>query len=202
MVQTVDERYFTNYCGYGNYDDNYLYHSGVVHCISVVERYRIDIQGVLVLGAATGKVLEDFEQAFGVLPFGCELSQWAHGRIPGRYRRRVRHADMRDYIPWLHARRRRFDLAFSNSFVYLQEHEVAPLVADLSRMCGHLHFASSTRESHEPGDHYRTLLRSNAWWRDLFKRSGFVATRSPYLWRSSRSGCWRDTASTALGASA
>jgi hypothetical protein len=119
-----------------------------------------------------------------VRPAGCEISAWAHARIPARLRRRIALADMRDYVPALEARGERFDLVFTNSLIYLRTRELPALVGSLGRIGAHLHFYSSTSESYEPGDQHRVTLRPRGWWRDLFLACGFRPTRSPYFWRS------------------
>jgi hypothetical protein len=184
----VDKDYFTNYCGYGSYDENYLFHSGIEHCISILRRHHIPVVSVLVLGAATGKVLTHFDEAFGVRAYGCEITPWAHRQIPARYRRRIRCADMRRYVPGLVQRRQTFDVLFSNALVYLQEKEIPCFVDLCSRICGRLHFWSSTCEDYEEGDRYRVTLRPRDWWAETFRAGGFSRTRSPYLWRSNQRG--------------
>jgi hypothetical protein len=187
----VDKAYFADYCGYGSYDENYLFHSGVEHCIDIVDRFGIEVQSVLVLGAATGRVLEHFDEAWGTRPWGCEISRWAHARIPGRYRRRIRRADMRRYVPDLLDRHRTFDLAFCNALVYLRSGELPFFLDACSRLCSYFHFLSSTSEDCEAGDSYRATLRPRSWWNRTFRCSGFSPTRSRYLWRSDRRGLWR-----------
>ena len=59
----MDEQYFNNYCGYGPYEDNYVYHSGIEHCVHIVKHFGLHIDSVLVLGTATGQVLRHFESA-------------------------------------------------------------------------------------------------------------------------------------------
>jgi hypothetical protein len=182
----MDAGYFRNYCGRGSYDEHYREHSGIEHCLRTARRLGIRARSVVVLGAATGRVLEDFEAAWRVQPSGCEISAWAHARIPARLRRRIALADMRDYVPALAARGARFDVLFTNSLVYLDVAELPQLAALCSRIASHLHFYSSTSEAYEPGDAYRVTLRPRTWWRELFLRAGFEPTRSPYFWRSAR----------------
>ncbi len=85
----MDRAYFERYCGYGSYDENYLYHSGIDHSIEICDHFGLPIKSVLVLGAATGRILKHFEDAWGVRPYGCEISRWAHAGIPPRSRRRI-----------------------------------------------------------------------------------------------------------------
>ena len=186
----MNKAYFADYCGYGSYDDNYLLHSGVEHCISIVEHFGIKVKSVVVLGAATGKVLEHFRNAWSARPWGCEISEWAHVRIPAPYKRRIRRADMRRYVPELIRQRKSFDLLFCNSLVYLHAKEVPPFLNLCSRICGYFHFLSSTTEDFERGDRYRVTLRPKRWWSGTFKASGFSGTRSPYLWRSMCREMW------------
>jgi len=182
----MDAGYFHDYCGRGSYDAVYREHSGIEHCLRTARKLGIRARSVVVLGTATGRVLEDFESAWRVRPAGCEISAWAHARIPARLRRRVARADMRDYVPRLLARRARFDLLFTNSLIYLAAAELPDLVADCSRIASHLHFYSSWSEAYEPGDRHRVTLRPRAWWRELLVDGGFAPTRSPYFWRSTR----------------
>lgn len=179
----MDEAYFQDYCGYGSYDSQYLFHSGIQHCMEVIERYSLEVRSVMVLGAATGQVLGHFEAELDVVPQGCELSPWAHARIPERYRGRIQLADMRSYVPAMRARGQRFDLCFTNALIYLQEDDIAPLLADVAATCRYLHLASSTSEYFEPGDRYITVLKPRAWWRQRLLEAGMRPTRSRYLWR-------------------
>lgn len=182
----MKKAYFTDYCGRGPYDESWLAHSRIEHCISIVERVGIQVRTVLVLGAATGRVLEHLEASWGIRPSGCEISRWAHARIPARFRRGISCRDMRPYVRDLVRRRARFDLCFSNALVYLRADEMPAFLDGCSRVAGHFHFWSSTTDDCEPGDTYRVTLRSRSWWRRRFLENGFAPTRSPYLWRSER----------------
>jgi len=182
----MEASYFRNYCGRGSYDEVYREHSGIEHCLRTARRLGIRARSVVVLGTATGRVLEDFEASWRVRPAGCEVSAWAHARIPPRLRRRIERSDMRDYVPALVARSASFDLLFTNSLIYLAVRDLPGLLADCSRIASHVHFYSSTSESYEPGDRHRVTLRPREWWRQLFRASGFEPTRSPYFWRSAR----------------
>lgn len=180
--------YFTNYCGTGHYDDNYLDYSGIRHCIEIIDRFKLKIESVVVLGTATGRVLQHFDDAWGIRPEGCEINRWAHRRIPDRYRSAIACTDLRRYVPRLLRAGRRIDLCFANSLVYLAAEEVEDLLTQCSRICAYFHFLSSTSESFEPDDTHRVTLRPRAWWRERFMRAGFRPTRSPYLFRSQNIG--------------
>lgn len=184
MAASIKDPYFTNYCGAGHYDDHYLDYSGIEHCIEIINRFELKIKSAVVLGAATGRVLQHFDRAWGIRPEGCEISRWAHRRIPKRYRRAIACTDLRRYIPRLLKAGRRIDLCFSNSLVYLAAHEIEGLLAQCSRLFRYFHFFSSTSESFEPGDTHRVTLRPRAWWRERFIRAGFRPTRSPFLFCS------------------
>ena len=182
----MDRAYFERYCQRGPYAEIWRDHSGIENCLGSLRRMRLRPSSVLVLGTATGEVLAEFERICHVRPYGCELSPWAHARIPVRLRRRVRRADLRRYVPDLVRSEQRFELVFSNSLVYLEERDVAPVLRDCARIGDWFHFWSSTSDDYEAGDRYRTLLRSRAWWRKKFIRAGFAPTRSRYLWRALR----------------
>jgi len=182
----VDRGYFESYCGRGPYSEIYLDHSGVTNCIASLRRMRVRARSLLVLGAASGEVLGDFERAFGVRAFGCEVSRWAHARIPARFRRRIRRADLRRYVPELARAGRHFDVLFTSALVYLAPDEVEPVLRHCARLARFFHFYSSTSEDFEPGDRHRALLRPRAWWRARFEAAGFAPTRSRYLWRAGR----------------
>jgi len=179
----LDRAYFDNYCGRGPYAEHYLFHSGIEHCIEIVNHFGIRVESVLVLGAATGQVLEHFERAWGVRPEGCEISHWAHARIAPRQRGRIARSDMRRYVPARVREGGEVDLIFSNSLVYLPAREVAGFLAQCARLARYFHFLSSTSEDYEPGDRARRTLRPRAWWRERFLGAGFRPPRSPYLWR-------------------
>ena len=147
--QQVDRLYFERYCGEGSYDANYLHYNGIEHSIEICDHFGLPIESVLVLGAATGRVLKHFEESWGVRAYGCEISRWAHARIPAQYRRRIACADMRRYVRELVRKGKTFDLVFSNSLIYLEAGEIADFVAVCSRLGGHFHFYSSTSESFE-----------------------------------------------------
>jgi len=179
----VDRGYFESYCGRGPYAEIYRDHSGIGNCIATLRRMRAPVRSVLVLGAATGEVLADFERAFRVRPFGCELSRFAHARIPARFRRRVRRADLRRFVPELARAGRHFDVSFTSALVYLDPGDVEPVLRACAGLTRLFHFYASTTEDFEPGDRHRALLRPRRWWRARFEASGFAPTRSPYLWR-------------------
>jgi hypothetical protein len=186
----VNRAYFTRYCNDGPYDQLWSQYSRVEHCLEIVRRLDVPARDVLVLGAATGRVLQRFEQEWNLRPWGCEVSRWAWDRIPPRLRRRIRRADMRSYVPELIRARRSFDLAFTNALVYLDARELPEFLDRTSRICGHLHFWSSTSGDFARGDRWRRTLRPLAWWSGLLRASGFAPTRSRYLWRSTRRGAF------------
>lgn len=180
----MNREYFQRYCGRGRYADLWLEHSGAANCVATLRRTREPVGSVVVLGTATGEVLAYLERALGARAVGCELSRWAHARIPPRYHRRVARADLRRFVPRLARSGARFDLVFSNALVYVEARDVAAVLADCARVARLFHFYSSTTEDHEPGDRWRRTLRPRSWWRAQFRANGWTPTRSPYLWRS------------------
>ena len=184
----MEREYFTRYCGRAPYDEIWLEHSGAANCVATLRRMRAPVDSLLVLGAATGPVLTHFERAFRVRPYGCEISAWAHARIPERHRRRVLRADLRHYVPRLARERRHFDVIFCNALIYLAPRDLPAVLEAASRIGAFFHFYSSTSEDREPGDRYRVTLRPRAWWRSKFIAAGWAPTRSRYLWRSDVAG--------------
>ena len=179
----MEKSYFENYCQAGSYAANYLFYSGIEHCVYIVDQLGLKVDSVMVLGAATGEVLQHFERAWGIRAVGCEISRWAQRRIPPRFRGSIACADMRQYVPECAASGVRADLIFSNSLVYLDAYEVPGFLAQCRELCRYFHFLSSTSESFEPSDTHRRTLRPRRWWRERFIEAGFAPTRSPYLFR-------------------
>lgn len=184
----MNREYFQRYCDRGPYADLWLDHSGAANCVATLRRTREPVGSLVVLGAATGQVLGYLEGTLGARVSGCEISRWAHARIPARHRRRVARADLRRYVPALARDGARFDLVFSSALIYVSAREVGPVLASCARIARLFHFYSSTREDHEPGDRWRRTLRPRAWWRAQFRANGWAPTRSPYLWRSTEGG--------------
>jgi hypothetical protein len=182
----VNREYFQRYCERGPYADLWLEHSGAANCVATLRRTREPVGSLVVLGTATGQVLGYLQQSLGARVSGCEISRWAHARIPGRHRRRVARADLRRFVPRLVREGARFDLVFSSALIYVSAHEVGAVLADCARIARLFHFYSSTTEDHEPGDRWRRTLRRRAWWRAQFVANGWAPTRSPYLWRSAQ----------------
>ncbi len=182
----VNADYFTRYCGRGPYEAIWLDHSGAANCVATLRRMRVPVGSLVVLGTATGQVLDHFQRELGVRARGCEISRWAHARIPARHRRRVERADLRRYLPRLVREGIQVELIFCNALVYLDARDVPGVLASASQVASYFHCYSSTSEDHEPGDRARVTLRPRRWWRERFLAAGWRPTRSRYLWRSAR----------------
>ena len=185
----IDEQYFRNYAGSGeSYQRAWRDHSFAEECIAQFKAPGAPrIRKVCVLGAATGLILKDFDRHLGVRAAGCEISKWAHSKIPQPYRRRIRCQDMRDYVAGCIERGRRFDLVYSNSLVYLEPRDLRKFLKSLSQVTDYLHFNSSFKGKACP-DPYRRILESYAWWNEHMVRAGFEELRSSggkrtFLWR-------------------
>src|SRR4051812_28401729 len=109
----IDERFFTNYAGRRkSYRMVWRDHAYVDECVELFEKPEAPrIRKVCVLGAATGEILREFHRAFKTRPFGCEISEWAYSKIALNYRRKIKRADMIDYVDAQVAKDRVFDLA-------------------------------------------------------------------------------------------
>ena len=179
----MNREYFQRYCDRGPYADLWLEHSGAENCVATLRRTRAPVGSLVVLGAATGQVLGYLERGLGARAVGCEISRWAHARIPPRQRGRVARADLRRFVPRLARSGARFDLVFSSALIYVRARDVGAVLAHCARIAPLFHFYSSTSEDYEPGDRWRRTLRPRAWWRAQFVANGWAPTRSRYLWR-------------------
>jgi len=184
----IDRDYFLNYAGSKKpYDKVYNDHSYAAECIELFQQEEAPkLNRICVLGTATGKVLEDFQKAFAIYPYGCEINNWAWDQIRPKLKARIRNLDMREYVPMMLERKFQCDLVFSNSFIYLDESDLDPLFKQLSHMTKYIHFSSSFLGDACP-DPYRKLLKSLAWWEDKLEKFGFTHRRTifgkpSYLW--------------------
>ncbi len=175
--QPFDKLYFEDYCGEGNYDDVFQYYSAVQSCILTLSQPKWKIESVAVLGAATGKVLQEFDRIWNIKPYGCELSTWAYEKIPPSYRHRIRNCDLRDYLPWLRERRRKFDLVFSNSLFYLPKKDIDQVLEHLAAMTRLVHFHTAVQ-----GDPWICIDEPYDWWQEKFAKHGFHRSSSIALW--------------------
>jgi hypothetical protein len=187
-----DPDYFKNYAGSGkSYNqvwNQYSYSKEVVELFkkSIYPQSTKRIKKILVLGAATGKILPNLHKGFGANVWGCEINSWAHSQIPISYRRKIRNCDMKDYAKNCIKNKKHFDLSFSNSLIYLPKKDIPRFLKDLAQITKYLHFNSSLK-GHACPDPYRKTLESYAWWKRQFKRAGFEEVkvkgiRKTYLW--------------------
>jgi hypothetical protein len=193
-AKLLDREYFENYSGSGkSYDrvwSQYSYAKELTalykqnpECLPLPKR-------VLILGAATGKVIETVEKRLGAKCWGCEINEWAYQKIPLAQRSRIKRVDMRVYVKELRKKGKSFDLTFSNSLIYLPKREIAPFLMKLSKLSTFLHFHSSRKGSACP-DPYRQTLESYDWWNQQLQKSGFQPVKIPnlrrsYLWKSQK----------------
>jgi hypothetical protein len=142
----------------------------------------VRIGSVIVLGTATGDILRFFESSWGTRPHGCELSEWAYRQIPQPYRRRVRNQDMREYVKEC---RKKVDMIYANSFMYLDEVDIPRVLKECARIGRFLFVDLSYSECFEENDPLRKVLKSHSWWRTKFREAGFVPfQRYRKLWVS------------------
>ena len=189
-LSCADPEYFKNYAGTGKtYDQVWNNHSYAEELVDLIKIFKYDIKSILVLGTATGKVLKLFEKTLHIKPWGCEINAWAYKKIPEDLRRRIRNMDMLDYIKLSSTQNRHYDLAFSNSFIYLTKKDLRQLMSSLAPRVNYMHFQSSLLGQACP-DPYRKILESYEWWSEEFVKVGFSEvkiprTRRSYLWKSS-----------------
>ncbi len=189
-----DPNYFKNYAGSGkNYNqvwNQYSYSKEVVQLFkkSIYPHTKKRIKKILVLGAATGKILPILNKGFEAKVWGCEINSWAHSKVPIAYRRKIKNCDMRVYAKDCIKKKKSFDLSFSNSLIYLPKKDIPRFLRDLSKITEYLHFNSSLK-GHACPDPYRQTLESFAWWKQQFEKAGFVEVkikgiRKTFLWQS------------------
>ncbi|HVJ64258.1 MAG TPA: class I SAM-dependent methyltransferase [Bdellovibrionota bacterium] len=190
MALDIDEKFFKNYAGSGRaYARVWRQYCYFDECTALFKDPQAPtLKSICVLGTATGEICEAFYKKFGVKPYGCEVSRWAHRQTKDEFRSRVRCRDMRDYVSDIVESGKRFTLVFSNSLIYLPEADVPKILRELSRCTDFLHCRSSTSGSKCP-DPWRQTLRPYAWWNEQISRAGFRVVpgakgQRTYLWQS------------------
>ena len=186
----IPDAYFRNYAGSGKpYRSVWRDHSYVD---AVIEQFRSEaaprLSKVCVLGTGPGLILKEFRKYFPKWQLvGCEINEWAHERIPENFRRKIRCQSMQEYLREAAARRKKFDLTFSNSLIYLEREDLDQVLKDIFATTKFFHFNSSFRGAACP-DRYRKILRTKRWWDAKLKAAGFVPlkdarNRHTFLWR-------------------
>ncbi|MHA1538910.1 MAG: methyltransferase domain-containing protein [Alphaproteobacteria bacterium] len=188
MSEKFNQHYFENYIGKGlHYDEGYKRFSFTNECIKMLQETPAfeDIQTLCVLGVATGKILEDFEKALPNLSlYGCEISRYAHKKIPKRFKENIAKMDLRDYLPTCVENDKKFDLCYTNALMYIPEKHVSKALENCSKISAYL-FASIPYEGESFfKDRYRTTLKPKAWWKEKLLSNGFSPTHDPDLWKS------------------
>jgi hypothetical protein len=184
------KEYFKAYAGSGrSYDSVWREHSFADELVAQFKTPGAPrLKRICVLGVATGKVGLFLEKKLKAKVWGCELSSWAHAKIPHPLKRRVRRQDMCDYVAQLKRDKKNFDLIFSNSLIYLEQKQLGALLKSLAGIGRILHFNSSFEGKACP-DPERKILKSYNWWNLQFRKAGFEALKGPrghrtYLWAS------------------
>jgi predicted DNA-binding protein (UPF0278 family) len=179
-----EEEHFLNYGGEGKpYGKVWKQYNSVDDCVKAFSKIpEFRIESMIVLGAAMGDILRFFESTWGTRPHGCELSEWAHRQIPHPYRKRIKNQDMRDYVKEC---RKKVDVVYANSFMYLNEEDITPVLKDCARIGRFLFVDLSYSECFAENDPFRKVLKPHRWWREKFREAGFKPVqRYRKLWRS------------------
>jgi hypothetical protein len=180
------EEHFENYGGPGrSYRRTWKQYNSVTDCVRIFSQIEgLRIQSVIVLGAAMGDILKFFESSWGTRPHGCELSRWAYRQIPHPYRRRIKNQDMKHYVAEC---QKKVDVVYANSFMYLNEEDVARVLKECARIGRFLFVDLSYSESYAENDPFRRVLKPHRWWRNQFREAGFLPfKRHRRLWQSAR----------------
>lgn len=195
LQRLIDQEYFKNYAGSGkHYNTVWSQHSYAAEFIQLVKKQRKDpkaqikIKKIIVLGTATGKILAKIDKDLGIKASGCEINSWAHSQIPAPYKRKIKCQDMRLYIQNCLDNEKTFDMAFTNSLIYLKKNEILGFLKKLSQISKFVHFNSSFA-GHACPDEYRCTLEPFAWWQEVFSKAGFEEFKIPklrrsYVWKS------------------
>ncbi len=173
-----DQKYFENYCGNGAYEDNFQEHSGIAQAMKLAASGVISNGRVCVLGAATGEVMKYIFDKSQVMPAGCEISQWAHRKIPRKFRAATSCLDMRDYLKRQVEKCERYSLVFSNSLFYLPERSLESVLGYCKELSDHIYF-----EPEAWPDPRVRIQQPYEWWQIRFNRVGFESHADhQYLW--------------------
>lgn len=178
------EEHFLNYGGEGrSYRQIWKQYNSVDDCVKIFSQIdQVKIESAVVLGAAMGDILRFFHSTWGTLPHGCELSEWAYRQIPHPYRRRIKNQDMRQYVKEF---QKKVDVVYANSFTYLNEEDIPPVLSECARIGRFLFVDLSYSECFEENDPFRKTLKPLRWWKDKFREAGFVPfKRYRKLWQS------------------
>jgi len=179
-----EEEHFLNYGGEGrSYHQSWKEYNSVDDCVKIFSQIgQLRIESVIVLGTATGDILKFFDSRWGTRPHGCELSAWAYRQIPQPYRRRIKNQDMKQYVKEC---RKKVDVVYANSFMYLNEEDILWVLKECARIGRFLFADLSYSECFGENDPFRRVLKPHRWWRDKFKEAGFVPFKKyRRLWQS------------------
>lgn len=194
LLSCRDPDFFTNYAGSGKtYKEvwnDYSYASELADFLKKNFKGRDAFKKIMILGAASGEVLKVFDHKLGVKSSGCEINTWAYKQIPAPYRRKISNSDMRDYVKLCLKNKKHFDVAFSNSLIYLPKKEIPKFLKNLAKLVDFVHFNSSFK-GHACSDPYRQTTETYDWWDAQFERAGFTSykikkVRRSYLWHKSK----------------
>lgn len=192
MARIIDNDFFKFYGPEKReYSDIYHHYSAIDDCIWLFKMEKAPkLRKILVFGSATGEVLNDFYQAFGLIPYGCEINKWAYDNTPTKFRKRVKPIDMVKYVREAIKEDMVFDIGFSNSFQYLEEDKVLPFFKNMAKVCRYVHFHSSF-VGDSAKDPYRKTFKTYEWWNEKFVSAGFEERRDvwgnkSYLWKSTK----------------
>jgi hypothetical protein len=191
-AKEIDDNFFIKYGPEEkSYESVYHNYSAIDDCLWIFKTEDAPkLKRVLVFGSATGIVLKDFYDAFGILAFGCEINKFAASQTPQKFKKKVKVMDMRDYVKDALKQKMVFDLGFSNSFQYLEEDDISSFFEDMSKVCRFVHFHSSF-VGDSARDPYRKTFKTYEWWNEKLVDAGFEELRNiwghkTYLWKSKK----------------
>ena len=190
MKNKIDDNFFKFYGPEKKpYNDIYHHYTRVEDAIILFQTEGSPtLRKICILGAATGLIQNDFYEAFDLIPYGCEINNWAFNQIPSKFKKRTTLMDMRKYVSYCHKKKLFFTLVYSNSLQYLEKKEVPGFIRKLSKICNYVHFHGSFKGD-SAKDLYRKTFESYSWWNSQFIENGFEELtdtwkNKTFLWQS------------------
>lgn len=181
MSKLIDKAFFENYASTGkHYNEIWRSYTG----FNIFKEYLKDYpewKFCLVLGSATGKILEALDKECNIQPTGMEISEYAFNeslKYADEYV--LFHGDIRELITSMPYG---VDVIYSNSLMYLPEEDIVPFLKECPQV-GKYFFWYGSMQGFSVEDSYRVTLQPYEWWNEQFEKAGFVQVKR-YLWKKS-----------------
>ncbi|MCB9025563.1 MAG: hypothetical protein H6625_04530 [Bdellovibrionaceae bacterium] len=142
------------------------------------------ISTVLVLGAGSGEAL-NYLNLNNFKSKGIEISQHAKERCLKEVSRNILWGSITKVYPEIYNQGQTFHLIFSSCLQYLNTTQINSLLPLIKNSCHFFsHFGGFKGFGENELDPKLKTLQPYKWWTELFLSYGFIATHSPYLWKT------------------